>query len=229
MNNRKHTVESKKKISDARRKFLKENPEKHPWRSKDKFQLQVSYISEYRPNIDNRFFSIDIALPDKKIALEINGNQHYEKDGSLKPYYKERHDLMVLNGWKVFEIHYSACFNLDEWADFVKIIEDSPKIEIFDYFTYTPKELYTNYDLCQCGNKKAKTSKNCLKCSKITKKNNFPSKEELEKYVNKIPATHISKIFGVSDTTIRKWCIFYKIERQNIRGFWTKFGKHEET
>jgi len=239
--NHSHTTESRQKISDARKKFLKENPDKHPWRSKDKFQskpcekikeflikLCIPFIAEYQPCIDGHFFSIDIALPDKKIALEINGNQHYERDGILKEYYQRRHNLIESVGWKVFEIHYSACFNLEKWTNFIKVITESPQVEAFDYFNYIPREKLVSYDPCpMCGNNKNKLSKNCLKCSKSVKRKKIPTKETLERYIGKVPNTKIAKIFGVSDVTIKKWSIFYNIECPNTRGFWTKLGKYE--
>ena len=117
-----HTDESKKKLSEARIKFLKENPEKHPWKRHDKFvsvpcenvkkflnRLSIPFQEEFQPLAD-RMYSIDIAFPNLKIAVEINGNQHYNADGTLKPYYQERHDLLVAAGWTVIEIHYSRCF-----------------------------------------------------------------------------------------------------------------------
>ena len=55
-------------------------------------------------------FSIDIAFPDIKFGIEVNGNQHYNSDGTLKPYYKERHDLIEKSGWILLELHYSSCY-----------------------------------------------------------------------------------------------------------------------
>lgn len=31
--------------------------------------------------LDDRSFSLDIAFPEKKIGIEVNGNQHYERNG----------------------------------------------------------------------------------------------------------------------------------------------------
>ena len=111
----KHTEETKRKISKIRKKWLADNPDKHPWRCSKKFKskpcekvkeffkkLSIMFIEEYPPNIPERNFSIDIAMPDKKIAIEINGNQHYERTGELKSY----------------------CFNLDKWSDFLNIIKN---------------------------------------------------------------------------------------------------------
>ena len=98
---------------------------KHPWKRNDKFKskpcehlkeilidLGISFIEEYQP-IKDRGFSIDIAIPDKMIAIEVNGNQHYSdpKLGVLNNYYKERHDLISNAGWKIHEIHYANVYN----------------------------------------------------------------------------------------------------------------------
>jgi hypothetical protein len=168
--------EQRKKISDGRKKWLKENPDKHPWRSHNKFKstpcekakeflrsLGISFIEEYDPQIEGRNFSIDIALPDKMIALEINGNQHYERTGELKPYYKERGKLLEDKGWIVYEIHYSACFKLEKWADFVNQLKNSPVKVEFDYFTYVPREV-KKWFCVECGEKVKRKVRRCEKC-----------------------------------------------------------------
>jgi hypothetical protein len=165
--------EHKKKVSEGRKKWLKENPDKHPWRSHNKFKskpcekakeflksLGISFIEEYDPQIEGRNFSIDIAMPEKKIAIEINGNQHYEKTGELKPYYKEREVLLESNGWIVYEIHYSACFKLEKWADFVNQLKNSPVKFEFDYFSYVPREK-KKWFCINCG---VGVKRNCKKC-----------------------------------------------------------------
>ena len=48
-----------------------------------------------------------------------------------------------------------------------------------------------------------------------------PSKEELEKLVWEKPMTYLSKKFGVSDKTIKKWCIKENIKTP-IQGYWQK-------
>jgi hypothetical protein len=171
--------ETKRKISEKRKEWMKNNPEKHPWRNKNRLKsepcerakefltkLGIPFISEFQPEIEDRYFSVDIAMPDKMIALEVNGNQHYERDGRLKPYYQERHNLLKLAGWNVFEIHYSACFNLEKWADFVNQILNTPHKNDFDYFNYAPKEKKIPYDNCFCGEQKCKGALRCNSCFK---------------------------------------------------------------
>jgi len=151
----KHSDEVKKRMSEKRIQFLKDNPDKHPWRSKNKFisgpcelikkylrELNVQFIEEFQPCLEiNRFFSIDIAFPDKKIGIEINGFQHYEDDNcSLKPYYQKRHDILENLGWKIYEIHYSLCYNHNEISKILpQILSSEKKIE-FDYTIFRHKE-----------------------------------------------------------------------------------------
>jgi very-short-patch-repair endonuclease len=181
----KMSKETKELLSEKRKKWLKDNPDKHPWRKKDKFiskpcenvkkflnELGVLFVEEYQPDIGDRSFSIDIAIPDKMIALEINGNQHYERDGKLKPYYQERHDLLESSGWCVYEIHYSACFNLDKWTDFSNKLKNSETKVSFDYFNYVSK---------------AKIEKFCLDCSIKCHKQSFRCRDCQIKYVNSLP------------------------------------------
>lgn len=118
--------ETRKIISEKRKLWLKNNPDKHPWKRKSKFistpceylknffrENNISFIEEYDPKIENHFFSLDIAFPDIKLAIEVNGNQHYDKYGNLLEYYKNRHEIIEKNGWKLLEIHYSKCYNFD--------------------------------------------------------------------------------------------------------------------
>ena len=127
---RRHSEDTKLKLSDAMKKWLHDNPDKHPWKRKDKFisvpcevlkkkirDMNIDFVEEFRP-IPDRFFSIDIAFPEMKIGIEVNGNQHYNKDKTLKKYYQERHDLIEENGWRLIELHYSECYN-DNILDFL--------------------------------------------------------------------------------------------------------------
>lgn len=119
------TDEERKMLSEKRKKWLAENPDKHPWKRNSKFysvpcQLvktflhnhSISFVEEYKV-LENYNYSVDIAFPYKKIAIEINGNQHYNKDGSLAEYYQKRHDIITSNDWILFEIPYNMCFNYD--------------------------------------------------------------------------------------------------------------------
>ena len=67
---------------------------------------------------------MDIAFPDKQIGIEINGNQHYERNGDLKPYYKDRHNYLECMGWKIYELHYKIPYS-DKILDIINNIGDA--------------------------------------------------------------------------------------------------------
>lgn len=129
-----HDDETKEIISNKRKKWLQENPELHPWKKSRKFisapceffkqklrSLGIEFEEEYSP-IEGRYFSIDIAFPQKKIGIEINGEQHYKRTGELKEYYKKRHELIENAGWTLLELHYSSCYNEEMFGAMVKRI-----------------------------------------------------------------------------------------------------------
>lgn len=231
---------TKKKISEKRKSFLKNNPDKHPWKRKDKHRsvpcenvkgyllnAGVSFVEEYSPEIGDRFFSIDIALPDKMIAIEVNGQQHYNPDGTLKKYYQDRHDLLESNGWVVYEVHYSCCFNESEWSDIIgELVHSSQKIE-FDYLNYTPRKTGRKNKKCPvCKNTHIlNNSKSCIKCNGKKRRIERPTKDQLKTDVWEYPSTKVSEKYGVSDVTIAVWCKQYGIEKPT-RGYWMK-KKHD--
>lgn len=145
----KHTEETKKLLSEKRKLYLKNNPDKHPWKNNDKFismpcerikeflkDNNINFVEEYSP-LKDRFFSIDIAFPDIKMGIEVNGNQHYKKNGELKSYYRDRHNLIEHDGWKLLEIHYSI-YNNDE--ELQKLLDFIGKREQPDYSYYIKEQ-----------------------------------------------------------------------------------------
>lgn len=131
------------KRSISMKKYLKENPEKHVWKRNNKFksapceffkdflkQKEIFFLEEW-PVLENRFYSVDIAFPDLKIGIEINGNQHYDKFGNLLHYYKTRHDEIEKAGWKLHQIHYSQCYKPEEILNLVEIGKQPDYSEYF--------------------------------------------------------------------------------------------------
>lgn len=221
---RKLSEETKNKISEARKKYLKVNGG-NPWKYKssvhssvpcEKFksflkEQNVEFVEEYLPVAHiGRFFRIDIAFPDKKIAIEVNGNQHYESNGELKPYYKERQCILEEHGWIVYQVHHSACFKSEKLLEFMNMINNSEKKIEFDYFNYTPREKKKFF--CSCGNIMSRKSKVCAKCYGLSNRKIVrPTKDELEKLIWEKPLTELGKQFGVSDSAVKKWCKNYGI------------------
>jgi len=134
-----HSEETKKIISEKRKKWLLEHKDQHVWRRDSKFLSEpcenlkqylrnkgINFVEEYEP-FDDINYCLDIAWPDEKIAIEVNGNQHYNRDGSLSKYYQKRHNLFIERGWKIFEIHYTKCYNIN-----INDFNDILKLPIYD-------------------------------------------------------------------------------------------------
>ncbi len=150
---RKHSSETKEKLRKSRIKYLKEHPEINSWKINNKFksipcekvknelkQLNINFQEEHQPLLHkNRFFRIDIAFIDKKLGIEINGGQHWDSEGKLKPYYQERHDLIENEGWKLYEIPYHVAMRKDFVIEFIIPLLENKMIENYDINLYLPQ------------------------------------------------------------------------------------------
>lgn len=142
----------RKKLSNSRKAWLAANPEKHPWKRSSKFESEpcqklkdalqarsVSFHEEFTP-LEDRFFSLDVAFPAIKIGIEVNGEQHYNRNGTLKPYYQQRHDLIESSGWKLYEVHYSICYDQNRLSSIVDSIVETHDLTGVDLaFEVRPK------------------------------------------------------------------------------------------
>ena len=128
-----HTEETKKLLSIKRKQYLAEHPDEYVWKRHSKFKSapcehlknllkakEIFFVEEYLP-FDDCAITLDIAFPDVKIAIEVNGNQHYNRDGSLADYYQARHNKLELAGWTVYELHYTQCYNIESLEDLLKL------------------------------------------------------------------------------------------------------------
>ncbi len=109
-NKKPHSDETKKKISDARIKFLLENPDKVPYlinhSSKMSYPelvfknaLDTSGIDGWEYNHRNSIYQYDFAFVDKKIDVEIDGGTHLSE--KVKKIDKRRDEFSINNGWIV--------------------------------------------------------------------------------------------------------------------------------
>ena len=220
----KHTEETKLQMSNSRIDWLKKNPEKHPWRNKTKFTsipcenfkkyldlIQLKYISEYDTYEEtNRNFSIDIAFPDIKVGIEINGNQHYNKNGTLKKYYQERHDIIESCGWKLLEIHYSSCFEEENMQNII---------------TYYKQPDYTEYFKKHLDNKQLKIKSNRKNKSEERIKIILSSNIDFSKYgwVNEV-----AKLFNIKPQKINGFMKKYMKDFYEEKCFKRKFHREVE-
>ena len=142
-----HTDESKKLISEKRKEYLAAHPDEHVWKRHTKFTSvpcndlkeflrahNYSFIEE-ASIIPNRNFAVDICFPDKKLVVEVNGNQHYDTTTmELGSYYKERHDLIESYGWCVIEVPYNKSYTEEFRSSLCNLLDDTTADDsVFNY------------------------------------------------------------------------------------------------
>lgn len=204
-------IEVREKISISRRDWLLRNPDKHPWKKNDKFlsipceilknRLSIegiNFISEYSP-LSDRNYSIDILIVDKLIGIEVNGNQHYDKNGKLKEYYENRKNDIEKVGLSLIDIHYSKVFDDKFLLELILFIQNKKDKLEFDFIKKDDK-------YCECGKKIKNSSKLCSVCYGIKqRKVDRPELCIIEKEILEIGYRGTGRKYGVSDNAIRKW------------------------
>ena len=204
------TLDQRKSIAKGRSDYLKNNPDKHPWKNNEKFKSvpcenvkkylrdrDIDFIEELRP-LTNRQYSLDIAFPHIKTAIEVNGQQHYNSDGSLKRYYQERHDLIENSGWNIIEVHYSQCFSDENISKFLNF--DIP---------YDDKNIVVEYKKIEEQKKKNAPLKRGEKMNiKMNEKWN-PVKDEIFNHNIDFSkygwSTQVAKVMGIIPQKVNKW------------------------
>lgn len=118
-----HTERTKEIISEKRKKFLEENPDKVPYvlnhHSKISYPEQyfLDCFSDISENKKFRFrvhtYELDFANPKEKLYLEIDGEQHY-LDKRIVEHDKKRNEKLLQLGWQGIRVR---------WADFRRLTE----------------------------------------------------------------------------------------------------------
>lgn len=220
---RKHSEETKRKISEYRKKFIMENPDKVPYRlnHSSKESYPEKYFSELfdkeKINIYRYYgvgpYEIDFCIPDKKIAIEIDGNQHYY-DLKIIESDKRKTDYLNKDDWDVIRIKWSDynSLNYENKKDYINelkgyingLIDKKP---IFDI----PKKIRKGYNICECGNEKFKYAQKCINCSESRRRKvERPDYNVLLNEINQLGYKGTGIKYGVSDNCIRKWLKVYK-------------------
>lgn len=136
----------KEEISERQKRYYLEHPEAHPWKNNSKFvsnpceffksflkSHNIAIVEEFSP-LSERNYSIDIAIPEYKIGIEINGDQHYKNrhTNELKEYYQERHNLICKEGWILLEVHYYNVYIKEEQEKILNCIKKAISENIFE-------------------------------------------------------------------------------------------------
>ena len=214
LNPRNHTDESKKKISESRKKYLIENPDKVPYllnhSSKGEsypekyFDIIFKDKFEYVKFLPINLYHIDFAITNKKIAIEVDGDQHYLDDKIVKSDIR-KNKCLIDNGWDIIRIR---------WSNYQKMNRHEKETYIIELIRYIHNLINIKPEIkfedkrnyCGCGKQIHKRSKNCIKCSGLKQK----TSEIFEEKINYCECG--KKIYKTSKMCIR--CTALKQKRK---------------
>lgn len=135
---KKLSMEQKEKISEGRKKYLMENPHMVPYKlnhsSKisypERYFLRVlsGFIFQYK--VPGTLYEIDFANPDKKIAIEIDGEQHYV-DQKIVDHDIKRDEILKDMGWETIRIR---------WSDYKSLSLDKREKTILSLMKFSTAE-----------------------------------------------------------------------------------------
>ena len=127
-----HTHIEKQHLSKIRKQYLKEHPDKVPYlmnhHSKGDSYPEIYFKNvfsnaniNYNQNYYQNGYFLDFAWPDKKIYIEVDGEQHYV-DRRIIEHDKVRTANLVESGW--------VCVKRIRWSEFQKLDENDKQLFI---------------------------------------------------------------------------------------------------
>lgn len=212
---KKLSEETKNKISKSRKDFLLKNPDKVPyllnhsrnesypekyfWEIFEKKNIGI--VKSYRIGL----YELDFSIPNKKINIEIDGDQHYYDQKILESDIRRNKYLEDL-GWNIIRIR---------WSDYQKMYNKSKEEYINEIFYYInelilkkPTIEITNKikNKCKCGEEINKRASKCKKCYQSSQRRvERPNLETILNDIKELGYKGTGKKYGVSDNAIRKW------------------------
>jgi hypothetical protein len=232
---RKHSEETKKKLSEIRKKYLAENPDKVPYKlnHSSKESYPEKYFTEVFGNegievvksFNIGIYELDFCILDKKIDIEIDGSQHYY-DEKIVESDKRRNKFLEDNGWDIIRINWSDYQKLGfeykkEYISNLKsyindLIDTKPFFEV----PIKEKKIKEKKQRVENKNKKIKKEYLCKYCEskctwskdrcepcyrKQSRKVERPSLDQLKIDIENLGYSGTGRKYGVSDNSIRKW------------------------
>jgi very-short-patch-repair endonuclease len=233
-NPRSHSEETKKKISEIRKKYLQENPDKVPYKlnHSSKESYPEKYFTEVFKNegieVVKSFYiglyELDFCIPNKKIDIEIDGNQHYY-DEKIVESDKRRNKFLEDEGWDIIRVNWSEYQKLsfEEKREYILNLKNyiNNLIDIKPFFETVKKEkkerkkriekkkkeISKKEYICKyCSNICTWKKDSCEPCYRLqSRKVDRPSIDQLKEDIEKLGYTGTGRKYGVSDNSIRKW------------------------
>lgn len=225
----KRTEETKKKLREARYRFLKEHPEESAWRKRNEpsypekcfilFLKEKGYDTKYYIEREYPVFPyyIDFAFVNEKIAVEIDGSQHLEVERAEKD--KKKDNTLIQKNWRILRITEEVVKN--NWETIEKKLNEllSGSLKNYERVGILTHKRQERERMKRDEYGRTEKQNECFLSYRVVK--NRPDKETLldllKKYKNFV---EVGKIFNVSDNAIRKWCKWYKIPH-NIKHYKT--------
>ncbi len=242
---RKHSEETKAKISKARKDYLAANPDKVPYLM-NHYSKGDSYPEKYfieclaGTNFIKKFrfdsYELDFANVEMGVDLEIDGGQHIT-DKRIAEHDIRRNSYLVERGWKVIRINWPKFQELSKENKTLivsSIINLNPficeAVSVFGFenanyisFKVTREEKRKRIPklFCACGEGKESKAKQCGKCYIRPTKIIWPLPQDLQGLLWEKSTIEISKDLGVSDKSIEKFCKKHGLTKPP-RGYWAK-------
>lgn len=210
-------------MREHRLRYMKEHPEDTAWRRRNEPSYPercfINFLKE--KGYDKKFliirehsvfpFYIDFAFVDIKVAVEIDGSQHLELERKQRD--DEKDKVLLENGWKILRISDYAVKN--DWDSISNTLNEligtkgdnvykrvgivkEPKSSIKkergeDGFTDKERESYIKQRIVV----------------------DRPDAEMLKELLYKYNFKKVGEMYGVSDKTIRNWCIIYNMPQHS--------------
>lgn len=173
-------------------------------------------------------YFIDFAFNDIKLAVELDGKIHFVNEERIQ--HDNNKDTHLTNkGWIVYRIKYDEN-NDDTISKFIDFLNNFTPNKSMDNKVYKYQEIkiINNIRKCHTYNKKCPvcgadicdSSKYCKKCDGINRRKvEHPSKEILQEEIQHYNFCVLGRKYGVSSSSIKKWCIAYGIYELRLKKY----------
>lgn len=242
-NPRKHSQETKDKLSKQKKEYLLQNPDKVPYKLNHRHKKESYPETYFKQCFKNAFiyqyrislYELDFAHLSNRWDIEIDGNQHLY-DLRIIEHDQKRNTFLTNLGWTVIRIIWatfvplpfvekeqiiqSLLVNKIPQHDCLKIFEGDKNVSEKQFILST-----NSIRICpNCKNKKDAAAKMCCKChSLINRTFARPEKQVLEELIINNTMQQIGTRFKVSDKTVSKWLKYYNITLPYKKGHHFKY------
>ncbi len=205
---------TKNKIKERMIAFTKENPTHGRQKGSNNISIPCEKLKrelrerniEFKEEVMplhhlGRLYRADILFEKYGVIVEVNGSHHFVNKQSkfgLTPYFQERHDLLVQNGWRVFEIPTKLVMSEDFLDKLLPEIYNTKSNPNFEY-----KSL-NNPNFCKCGKSIQRKRKRCWECRKAAYLCPL-TKECLYWYIWNYSQVKLIEMFDICKELLIKW------------------------